>query len=90
MKSRRTSRFKSLFQQLPAEVQRSARKSYALFERDPYHPSLQFKRLRADRQTFSARVGLGYRALGLQFDETIIWYWVGPHSEYDRLVDQLK
>jgi hypothetical protein len=90
MTSRRTTRFKSLFQKLPTEVQQSAQKSYALFQRDPSHPSLQFKRLRADRQTYSARVGLGYRALGLKFDETLVWYWIGPHAEYDRLVSQLK
>jgi hypothetical protein len=51
MRSRRTARFKRLFEELPAEVQQSAQRAYALFQRDPAHPSLQFKRLRADRQT---------------------------------------
>ena len=90
MRSRRTTRFRSLFEQLPAEVQQSARHAYVLFQRDPAHPSLQFKRLRADRQTYSIRVGLGYRALGIRFDETLVWYWIGPHAEYDRLISQLK
>ena len=90
MRSRRTARFKSLFGQLPSEVQKSARRAYALFQRDPAHPSLQFKRLRADRQTYSIRIGLGYRALGLRFDDTLVWYWIGPHAEYDHLISQLK
>ena len=90
MKSRRTTRFKSLFEQLPADAQQSARRAYVLFERDPAHPSLQFKRLRAGRHTYSIRVGLGYRALGIRFDETLVWYWIGPHAEYDRLISQLK
>ena len=90
MRSRRTTRFKSLFEQLPAEVQQSARRAYVLFQRDPAHPSLQFKRLRADRQTYSIRVGLGYRALGIRLDESLVWYWIGPHAEYDRLISQLK
>ena len=90
MRSRRTARFKSLFEELPAEVQQSAQRAYVLFQRDPAHPRLQFKRLRADRQTYSIRIGLGYRALGIRFDETLVWYWIGPHAEYDRLVSQLK
>jgi hypothetical protein len=90
MRSRRTIRFKSLFEQLPAEAQQSARRAYVLFQRDPTHPSLQFKRLRADRQTYSIRVGLGYRALGIRLDESLVWYWIGPHAEYDRLISQLK
>ena len=90
MRSRRTTRFRSLFEQLPAEVQQSARRAYVLFQRDPAHPSLQFKRLRADRQTYSIRVGLGYRALGIRLDEVLVWYWIGPHAEYDRLISQLK
>ena len=90
MRSRRTARFKSLFDELPAEIRQSAQRAYSLFERDTAHPSLQFKRLRGDRQTYSVRIGLGYRALGLAFDETIVWYWIGPHAEYDRLVSQLK
>jgi hypothetical protein len=90
MRSRRTARFKSLFEQLPSEVQQSAQRAYSLFQRDPAHPSLQFKRLRADRQTYSIRIGLGYRALGLRFDETLVWYWIGPHAEYDHLISQLK
>jgi hypothetical protein len=90
MRSRRTTRFRNLFEQLPAEVQQSARRAYVLFQRDPAHPSLQFKRLRADRQTHSIRVGLGYRALGIRLDEVLVWYWIGPHAEYDRLISQLK
>ena len=90
MRSRRTARFERLFEELPAEVQQSAERAYALFQRDPAHPSLQFKRLRAGRQTHSIRIGLGYRALGIRIEETLVWYWIGPHAEYDRLVSQLK
>ena len=90
MRSRRTARFKSLFEELPAEVRQSAQRAYVLFQRDPAHPSLQFKRLRADRQTYAIRIGPGYRALGIRFDETLVWYWIGPHAEYDRLISQLK
>ena len=79
-----------MFEKLPAEVQQSAKRAYALFQRDPAQPRLQFKPLRADRQTYSIRIGLGYRALSIRFDETLVWYWIGPHAEYDRLVSQLR
>ena len=90
MKSRRTPRFKLLFAQLPMDVQQSAKRSYVLFRSNPAHPSLHFKLLRADRQTYSIRVGLGYRALSLRLDESLVWYWIGPHAEYAHLVSQLK
>jgi hypothetical protein len=80
----------SSFGKLPADVQQSAKRAYVLFQRDPAHPSLQFKRLRDERQTYSIRIGLGYRALGIKIDETLVWYWIGPHAEYDRLVSQLR
>ena len=78
-----------MFEQLPSEIQLSAQRAYSLFQSDPAHPSLQL-RLRADRQTYSIRMGLGYRALGLRFDETLVWYWIGPHAEYDHLISQLR
>ena len=90
MRSRRTARFKRLFEELPAEVQQSAQRAYVLFQRDPAHTSLQFKRLRADRQTYSIRIGLGYRALAIRIHEALVWYWIGPHTEYDRLISQLN
>jgi len=37
----------------------------------------------------SVRVTLGYRALGLLGAEEIVWFWIGTHAEYDRLLDNL-
>jgi len=69
MRSRRTARFKRWFEELPAEVQQSAQRAYVLFQRDPAHPSLQFKRLRADRQTYSIRTGPGSKARWARRDQ---------------------
>ncbi|HEY3064347.1 MAG TPA: hypothetical protein VGL09_01055 [Methylomirabilota bacterium] len=38
---------------------------------------------------YSARVSLGYRAVGLMEGDEITWFWIGTHGEYDRLLDQL-
>ena len=34
---------------------------------------------------YSVRIGLSYRAVGLYEGDTIIWYWIGSHADYDHL-----
>nr|WP_196799441.1 hypothetical protein [Verrucomicrobium sp. 3C] len=34
----------------------------------------------------SVRVGLHYRALGVQAPDEVVWFWIGSHAEYDKLV----
>jgi hypothetical protein len=36
------------------------------------------------------RIGLGWRALGLLQGDAMIWFWIGPHSEYDRRVERMR
>jgi len=42
--------------------------------------------LEDDDHIYSVRIGLGYRALAVMKSGRIVWYWIGSHSEYDRLV----
>jgi len=51
----------------------------------PAHPGLQFKKLEGEDDIYSARIGLEYRALAVMKKDRIVWYWIGSHSEYDRL-----
>jgi len=37
---------------------------------------------------WSVRIGDGYRALALLEGETLYWYWIGDHDEYERLLSQ--
>jgi len=69
---------------LPAEIRTLADKNFRLLRDDPNHPSLHFKKVGRFR---SARVGLQYRALAVEVDEGLLWFWIGNHSEYERLVD---
>lgn len=39
---------------------------------------------------FSLRITKDYRAIGIQEDERIIWFWIGSHGDYDKLVKQLR
>jgi hypothetical protein len=54
-----------------------------LLKADPRHPSLHFKRV---GRFHSVRVGLRYRALGVDVPDGVLWFWIGAHAEYDELI----
>jgi len=89
MKSRTTPEFRELLQNLPECVQRQARLAYQLFRKNSSLPGLRFKRILREPPTFSARVGLNYRVVGALDGDVVIWYWIGTHAEYDKLIDSL-
>ena len=72
MTSKTTNRFRKAYAQLPEHVQRRAREAYRLFRDNPSHPSLRFKQVHATLPIYSARVGLGYRALAVRDDDTVV------------------
>jgi len=84
--SRTTKRFRKLLAALPPEVQKQARDSYRTWMRDPWHPSLQFKQIHPTRPIFSARVGLDWRAVCIRSGDTAVWYFIGSHADYERLI----
>ena len=83
MKSRASSKFWRLFHQLPPETQRAAVKNYGLWLANHWHPSLHFKKI---RNYWVVRVSENYRAVGVVSEGTIVWFWIGPHDESERLV----
>ena len=80
---RATRRFWECLDSLAKDIQNVARKNYALLKVNPRHPSLQFKKL---GKFWSARVGLNHRALAIEDGEGFVWVWIGPHDEYERLI----
>ena len=68
---------------LPAGIQKLADHAYALLKEDPRHPSLHFKKV---GRFWSARVGAHYRALAVESDDGLVWFWIGSHADYDRLL----
>jgi hypothetical protein len=78
-----TSGFWAAYNQLPAEIRHLADQCFELLKQNPRHPSLHFKKVGRYR---SVRVGLYYRAVGLDTKEGVAWFWIGSHSEYDKLV----
>jgi len=89
MKSQTTRGFRELLSRLPPSVQESAKQAYALFRQNPNHPSLHFKKVHAEREIYSVRITKGYRALGAQEGDAIVWFWIGSHDDYERLLRQL-
>jgi len=71
------------YEALPLPVRRLADVNFALLKHDPRHPSLQFKKV---GRYWSARVGLRYRALAVAVDGGYLWFWIGSHAEYDKLI----
>ena len=84
MQSRTTRQFWRLFSNLPFEAQRDAKRAYRLFQEIPRTLACSSKSWKA--KIASTRFGLGYRALAVMKKDRIVWYWIGSHAEYDRLV----
>jgi mRNA-degrading endonuclease RelE of RelBE toxin-antitoxin system len=76
--------FWETYKELPDNIQELADKNFELLKIDPRHPSLHFKKV---GNYWSVRVGKKYRALGVEIEEGLIWFWIGAHSEYDKLID---
>ena len=90
MISRTTAKFRAAFDELPADVRRSARRAYRLFRQNPNHPSLRFKPVPPAQPIFSVRITGGYRAVGVRTGEEIVWFWIGTHAAYERMLAQRR
>jgi mRNA-degrading endonuclease RelE of RelBE toxin-antitoxin system len=75
--------FWECYRRLPKEIRDVADKAFAFLKQDERHPSLHLKKV---GRFWSARVGSRYRALAVESDDTLIWFWIGTHAEYDGLV----
>ncbi|PSF37828.1 hypothetical protein C7H19_07540 [Aphanothece hegewaldii CCALA 016] len=89
MKSCTTANFRQTFSELPLPIQEQARLAYRQFKINPRHPSLRFKQVNPKLSVYSACISKDYRALGQVESDTIIWFWIGSHSDYDKLLSQL-
>jgi hypothetical protein len=86
MKSLATEGFWRALERLSPEACRHAQRAYRTFQSDPFHPALHFKKVDDENNVWAVRVGLGYRALGLWDGDSITWFWIGSHAEYDKRV----
>lgn len=76
-------KFWEAYRQLPEQVRVLADKNYALLKENPQHPSLQLKKV---GRFWSVRVGLRHRALAVEIDGDLVWFWIGSHADYDAMI----
>ena len=83
MRHRASRKFWDFYEALPKDVRRLADRNFEILKRDPRHPSLHFKKA---GRFWSARIGIHFRAVAVQEGEDLVWFRIGHHSEYDRLL----
>jgi len=78
-----TPEFWELYRLLPQEIRQLAQKNYQIWRSEPFHPSLNFKKISQGK--WSVRIGIHYRAIGQFEGKGFVWGWIGSHADYDRL-----
>lgn len=73
------------YNELPHKIRNIADKNFEILKKDPHHPSLKLKKVNQYR---SVRVGRKYRAVSVEVSGNLIWFWIGNHDEYKRLIEQ--
>jgi hypothetical protein len=89
MKSRTVPPFWELFSMLPPQIQTLASKAYRLWRVNPSAKGLRCKRVCESEPVYSVRIGGGHRALGLLEGDTVYWYFIGNHDDYERELKKL-
>jgi hypothetical protein len=69
---------------LPQGIQELADAHFVLLKENPFHPSLHFKKTGKYR---SVRIGIHYRALAVEIPEGLLWFWIGSHADYDKIIE---
>lgn len=71
------------YKKLPHSIQNLADKNFDILKKNPKHPSLHLKKV---ERYWSVRVGQKHRALAIELKEGLLWFWIGTHPEYDKLI----
>jgi hypothetical protein len=84
--SRRSKSFVDLLAELSPEVAEQAKEACRVWSKNQSHPGLRFKKIQNLQDVWSVRVSRNYRAVGAKDGNTIVWFWIGSHAEYDQLL----
>lgn len=84
MKSMTLPSFWDAYRSLHKDIKQTARKSFRLWEQNPFHPSLHFKCINTAENIWAVRISRGYRAIGILDGDMLTWFWVGSHDQYER------
>ncbi len=84
MKSATLPSFWTAYAALDTEIKQRARKAYRLWSENPFHPSLHFKCINDEEDIWSVRISRNYRAVGILSKDTVTWFWIGSHDDYEQ------
>lgn len=76
-------KFWANYEKLPKDIQNLADRNFELLKQNQSHPSLHFKKV---GRFWSVRVGLKYRAIAVESAHGCIWFWIGSHADYDKMI----
>ena len=78
-----------MYEKLPTQIQERANSQFEQLKRDPWHGSLEFKRL--FKNVWSVRVSDSYRACAVEKDDGVFeWFFIGTHDQYDTLLKKSR
>jgi hypothetical protein len=72
-----------LYDNLPNNIKELADRNFEFLKNNPTHPSLHLKKV---GEFWSVRVGMRYRALAVESERNLVWFWIGTHADYDKLI----
>lgn len=71
------------YHKLSKDFQILADQKFDLLKKNPNHPSLHLKKA---GKYWSVRVSIKHRALAVEVERDLVWFWIGTHAEYDELL----
>lgn len=81
-------RFREAFQKLPNEIKEKAKEAYILWQVNPYNKGLHFKKIHSIKPIYSVRINIDFRACGIKEGEHLVWFWIGSHEDYNKIISQ--
>jgi hypothetical protein len=81
--------FAKCFKKLPERIQIRTKQVYRQWKENPFAPNLQFKQIHPIKPIYSVRVNIGWRALGYKKNNSVFWFWIGSHEEYNKMISQV-
>ena len=85
MKHLTSSLFWECYEKLPLDIRKLADKNFELLKKNLHHPSLHFKKV---NNYWSVRIGTKYRTVAVEVQDDLLWFWIGTHAEYDKLIEK--
>ena len=89
MRSHTTVAFRELLNAAPESIRAKAEAAYRIWAENPAHPSLRYKKVHRELPIYSVRIDRDWRAVGVIRDGEMVWFWIGPHHEYEKLLDTM-